>query len=101
MTQPTPAQINALAAAIRTADHYWDKNPDRLAEDILKHWQPPVNEGGAIMQSEFEDMIKAGFIPLSPFEKDYFVFIKVETIKSLVPKEKSTILTNGPSEEYW
>jgi hypothetical protein len=39
--QPTPAQINALAAVIRRVDGNHSLGAAALAEEILRHWQPP------------------------------------------------------------
>jgi hypothetical protein len=100
MTQPTPTQINALAAAIRATDHYQDKDPDRLAEDILKHWQPPVNEGGAIMQSEFEALVKIGFIPLHHVTGTTPCIIEASKIVSMTPYENYTYIS-VPDGEYY
>jgi hypothetical protein len=100
MENPTPAQIDALVAAIRSADHYQNKDPDLLAEDILKHWQPPVNEDGAIMQSDLEALVKIGFIPLHHRERTTPCIIEASKIVSMTPYENYTHIS-VPDGEYY
>jgi hypothetical protein len=100
MENPTPAQIDALAAAIRAADHYRDKDPDKLAEDILKHWQPPVDESGTMLQSELEALVKIGFIPLCHRDRTALCIIESSKIVSMTPRKNYTHITVVDGEYY-
>jgi hypothetical protein len=71
MTQPTPAQIDALAAVIRQVDGNHSLGAARLAEAILECWIPPVKVVEKPTIGQISDLADA--IRSSKAVEDYWI----------------------------